>query len=333
VATRPQKIKVGVFLLVNVVCITGALAYIAGMRGGDNVRYHVAFDESVLGLTEGGLVQYGGVPVGRVENIRVGQDNLVHTAIIVDREKVALREGVTARLEIYSIATGVMCIALYGGDLEGEPLAPGSVIEATPSTVKSVSSRIAQVFDDVGDIVERINIGLEGMPPGELARTVADLREAVQETQALAEDTRGVVAQLGGDLEGMSGELHAGLASFRSGMESLTALSDETVVLARTANETVGMLRDKVEPVDVAGLVGELRTEISNLSEGLDETLTSVDGASKILVHQTDNVQYSMVETMKAMNETLEAVRELARYLRDDPASVLTGKGRPRGIE
>lgn len=332
-ATRPQRIKVGVFLLVNVVCITGALAYIAGMRGGDMVRYHIAFDESVLGLTEGGLVQYGGVPVGRVENIRVGEDNMVHAAIVVNQDKVVLREGVTARLEIYSIATGVMCIALYGGELEGAPLPPESVIEATPSTVKSVSSRIAQVFDDVGDIVERINIGLEGMPPGELAQAVADLRKAVQEAQALAEDTRGVVARVGEDLEGMSGELHASLAAFRSGMEGLTTLSDETIVLARTANETVGLLRDKVEPVDIAGLVAELRTEISNLSERIEEALASVDGVSKTLVHQTDNVQYSMVETLRSMNETLEAVRGLAQYLRDDPASVLTGKGRPRGIE
>ncbi len=332
-ATRPQKIKVGVFLLVNVVCITGALAYLAGLRGGDMVRYHVVFDESVLGLTEGGLVQYSGVPVGRVEDISVGQDNMVHTAIVVNRDKVVLREGVTARLEIYSLATGVMCIALYGGDPDAKPLPPQSRIEATPSTVKSVSSRIAQVFDDLGDIVERINIGLEGMPPGELTRTVADLREAVQKVQALAEDARGVVAQVEGELEGMSDELHTGLASFRSGMESLTELSNKTVVLAQTANETVGMLRDKVEPVDVEGLVRELRTEISNLSERLDETLASVDGASEILVYQTDNVQYSMAETMKEMNETLEAVRELARYLRDDPASVLTGKSRPRGIQ
>ena len=60
----------------------------AGVDRDDLARYEIAFAGSVSGLQQGGQVLYRGIPVGRVNDIRIDPDN-VETVLVmveVDRE-------------------------------------------------------------------------------------------------------------------------------------------------------------------------------------------------------------------------------------------------------
>ena len=72
---RADLIKVGIFVLVSGAVLVGGLLWIAGshlLRPVDS--YTVLFDRSVTGLTAGANVEYKGVVVGRVRDIRLTAD-------------------------------------------------------------------------------------------------------------------------------------------------------------------------------------------------------------------------------------------------------------------
>ena len=63
-ATRAQKAKVGIFLVISAVLITGSVFMIQGLNREPTSTYWVNFHESVLGLGVGGLVEYMGAGGG-----------------------------------------------------------------------------------------------------------------------------------------------------------------------------------------------------------------------------------------------------------------------------
>ncbi len=56
-ATKTQKTKVAVFLIVNLMVASVCLALVAGYRAGNELSYNIVFENSVLGLYVGGIVQ------------------------------------------------------------------------------------------------------------------------------------------------------------------------------------------------------------------------------------------------------------------------------------
>jgi len=126
VATKKQKMKVGIFLIVGFAAIVFAVTYLSGVYREHGLVYWVEFEESILGLNEGGLVEYLGVPVGRVREIYVTDQKKAHVRFVIDPEKVTLQEGVQAELVIYSLAAGTMAISLRGGDPNNPVIPPNS---------------------------------------------------------------------------------------------------------------------------------------------------------------------------------------------------------------
>ena len=180
-ATRVQKVKVGVFLIVSAGLITVALAVISGFYRPAGITYWIEFDESVLGLYEGGTVEYLGVPVGKVRQIYVTPENRAHVVINIDPETVTLNKGVEAQLVIYSLAAGTMALSLTGGDPDKGPLPPGSEIPAKPSTITAVSGHVEVLMEDLTTIADAVRNGLEGLEEGQLSKMVNDVGRLIED--------------------------------------------------------------------------------------------------------------------------------------------------------
>ncbi|MBN2309748.1 MAG: MCE family protein [Candidatus Hydrogenedentes bacterium] len=353
-ATKTQKIKVGVFLVVCAAMLTGGLALISGYRGGGEVAYEIIFSGSVLGLYEGGLVQYRGVEVGRVDAIHVGDDHQAHVRILVDPAAVRLTQGVQAKLEIFSLATGTMCVALSGGECGGPPLDPAVPIIAEPSLVESFSNSIGGLNEDLSDIIARINTGLEGMEEGDLAEIVERIKDIAEqidtglegmeegELSDLVRDVKDVVAEIKKGLEGMDegevADLIAGVKDIvdqvKKGLEGIEGgeLAD-TLAGIRDVVAEVRKGLEGMEPGELAGAVDHLNDLLANVNEFLESASTAVDETTRTTVHTADNLQHALAETLQALNEAADAIRDLADYLEEDPSAVFRGKGRPEGGE
>ena len=101
--------------MICVLLIAGGLMLVSGFQYEPKVHYWAEFDESVLGLVGWPRRVYGrGRRQG--EQRLCDDENKAHCDLLIRENKVQLRQGVTAQLVLYSLATGTMCISLEGGD-------------------------------------------------------------------------------------------------------------------------------------------------------------------------------------------------------------------------
>ncbi|MBM3288523.1 MAG: MCE family protein [Candidatus Hydrogenedentes bacterium] len=307
-ATRTQKTKVGIFLLISAVMIVGGLMLVAGFRQGARLNYLVVFDKTVLGLYKGGMVQYLGVPVGLVDDIYVGDDGKAYVDLVIDPKKVTLREGVEATLEFYSFATGTMCVALKGGDPKGRPLPPGSIIPTGASLMESVSSQAGDLMATFNKIAEKIDAGMKDMPEGRITEIVDQIKPFIDDARAFITDARDTLKTLQTDVHGAIDDARPGIAKFKDLAESATKMSD-------TANKTIDDLRTKMQPVDLE----KVQTKLLALSDQLEQTTKNINGMTTSVPYTLDNVQHALLETTQKLNETLESFRELAETLNQNP--------------
>jgi phospholipid/cholesterol/gamma-HCH transport system substrate-binding protein len=307
-------------LAVAAVC----LALVAGYRAGTEQPYNIVFERSVLGLYVGGQVQYLGVPVGRVDNIYVGDDGRAYVNILIDPSKVTLHDGVSAKLEYYSFATGTMCVALSGGDPGAPRLPIGTTIPAGESLVESFSNQFAGALESMNDIIEQIRTGLDGMEKGELTATIRETKDFIEETRGFVEEARGTLTTLTDDV-------HGTVDGVKSGIEKFNKLADSAAATAESANETIKTLQAKLEPLDLAATEEAWRSRFETMADRFDETSKSFDETARTVMYGTDNLQHGLMDTMQTLNETLEAVRDLAQYLQNDPSSIIRGKATPQG--
>ena len=335
-ATKKQKLKVSVFLLLSVGVMVGALLIVSGLRGGHSTPYRVQFDESLLGLNAGGLVVYLGVPVGRVKNITVTADtsNDVETLhsmeqsgpftaevqIEVDNSKVTLYPGVKATLVLYSFAAGTMAISLEGGDPNQAPLEPNSIIPTEQSLLGSVSGEASEMIDKINAIAEALQKWFDSGELDQLTDEVhqvleegrdilATAQETMQRLETRSQTTLDEVDELARDVQDAAEGVRHAADAFRDASATVTA---------------------KIEPLDLASTEQALRDQIDRVVAKLEESAASFQATAEALVYDADNVQHTLHETTRSLNATLDEVKDLTEKLQDDPASLIRGPGRAR---
>ncbi|GMW02913.1 MAG: hypothetical protein AMXMBFR84_40490 [Candidatus Hydrogenedentota bacterium] len=316
-ATRSQKIKVGLFLTVTTGLFVILMAVIQGYRTVNYNEYTVYFQDSVLGLGVDGLVQYLGVPVGKVSDIYVDpKTNNAQVTLLIDPRKVELKEGVTGKLEIYSLATGAMCVGLYGGDPNGRPLQPGAVIPTETSVITSISNQIGPIVKSLQDIIDQVKSGMVGLEEGELAVMLEDVHAFVKQGSELVAEIETTVSEVKGSLT--------------KSTDSFNELAKSTQEMVETTNLAIADVRKKIDTLELNEVEAKWREPYEKLAEQLSKTTENLDKSMQTIVYGTDNVEHTLIESIRVFNETLLAVRELADYLKNDPSSVLRGRADAR---
>lgn len=328
-ATRIQKLKVGVFLLMCASVGVAGFTIVSGLYKHPGIHYTVEFDESVLGLNEGGTVEYLGVPVGKVSRISVTEDNRALTEVVIDPTKVQLKEGVEATLVIYSLAAGTMAISLSGGDPGAKLLPPESRIPIKPSLMRSVSSRIEETMANVNEIAETIRTGLKGMREGQLRESLEHFDSLLCSTQDLTEQGKGLVSETAETVKDARGQLREVAAQF-------TKLCENVDRLATNLSGLTGEVRGKVGQLDVARTQEQLNRALLNVSEltqQVKQATEKLGTATDNTLHEADNIQHSLDQALRDTRVALDSVGSLVRQLKEDPSSLVRGKGKVKEKE
>jgi len=320
VATRKQKAKVGLFLVICILLIAGGVLLISGYRHEPKVNYWSEFRESVLGLGTNSVVTYLGVPVGRVSNILVTDWYTAHVDMEIILAKVTLRPGVEAKLVLYSLATGTLAIGLDGGDPLLPMLPPDSEIPSTPSLVETVSSQIEKLLDGVNEAVDKINNILGDVDEGEVQGLVDSASDFMEKAKEFADKANEFMQKLSDNADG-------GIADFRELIKSIDDLVGDT-------KDTVQALEKQIKALDLGTTNTALNSALDNidkLAERLQQTAGALEQTGEGATHSIQNIQLNLRETMQVLNESLNSIKDLADYLLQDPSSLIRGKGRPRG--
>jgi phospholipid/cholesterol/gamma-HCH transport system substrate-binding protein len=180
--TRANYAAVGAFVLAMVVLAIGAVIWLAGGQiNAPQAHYRIYFSGLVSGLREGAAVEYNGVPVGKVEEVRIDPDNvaLVRTTITTDPMLVIKRDAV-ATLQS-NLLSGVSFIQISGGTQDAPPLKPEGnerypVIRSVPSTLASVAASGPELIDKLNATVDRFSTLLDEKNRQALSESLESLR-------------------------------------------------------------------------------------------------------------------------------------------------------------
>ena len=255
---------VGLFVTFS---LTALLAFVIWLAGASDMRsqerYTVYFTDAVSGLLEGAAVQYKGLAVGKVVEMRLaeGRSDLIKVDIEVDKNT-PVRGETRANLAMQGI-TGLAYIELRTEPDDTTPVRK-MANERHPVIIGS-GTQIAKLFEDIPyitkqvlDLSKKLNAVLDDENMAKVSQTLANIEQmsrdmngllsnsnvanagkALENMAAASEDMPELVSKLGNSADQMDKAVaslsrvitqnEANVNKFsRDGLDEITAMSRET---------------------------------------------------------------------------------------------------------
>ena len=232
-------VAVGAFVLL--VALAGSLFvywYSDSREHRDYHRYEIYFTGSVSGLEKGAAVRYLGVPVGRVNDLRIDPRDSSRAEVVVDIDATTpISEHTVAELQLQGV-TGLLYIDL-SEDRAGTRAAPPvaslryPVIRSAPSRFDVFLAGLPEVLAAVGNLVDRAsrvlsddNVAAVTEAIGNLDKAAGGLPRTVHDLNALISELRGATSELAATASAAHGMLTSVDPEVRSAAQRLHAIAD-----------------------------------------------------------------------------------------------------------
>jgi phospholipid/cholesterol/gamma-HCH transport system substrate-binding protein len=158
VEIRARYLVVGLFVVIVALAAAGFVYWLANTGGlGERVSYRIRFDGPITGLLRGSTVQFNGLTVGEVTDLRLVPDNptQVMATVSVDSDT-PMRADTHVGLDFGGL-TGTATVALRGGPGTA-PLAAASdggppILIADPNALKGVTQAARDVLGQISRVV------------------------------------------------------------------------------------------------------------------------------------------------------------------------------------
>jgi phospholipid/cholesterol/gamma-HCH transport system substrate-binding protein len=250
---RGRRFRLGLYVLGSGGLFVLLCAFILqGSLGGDRASYFILFTENVKGMVVGSKVNFQGVPIGVVKDMRF-QDGKTLVELRVDPTRANIQDVTRARMDRL-LVTGQVTVELEGYAAAGKSLSPGAFIQPKEDPLHALTASLPEVVDRAADVLGRIDsmlVRAETLLGDEnQQRVAAILAHAESAARQLAEDTMpqttvllreatattGSIRQLAPDAAstlretsalaaGLRGPLQTALASLRSTLDDLRGLA------------------------------------------------------------------------------------------------------------
>jgi len=288
--TRAHYVAVGAFVLA--VIIAGFVAVVSLGRvefAQDLKRYYIFFRGSVSGLSRGSLVQYNGISVGRVLDIRVDPDDLekIEVTVEIDTKVVKIKTDARAFVDT-NLLSGVATIQIRGGTRE----APDLVAEAGHKyPVIAAGSSVFQRVSETGpQLLERLMVAVDNL------------------NDLLNEQNRKAVSE--------------SLQNVRAITEAFVAPSKEVSELVANANAAVREMTTLLDHIDQSyANKGGLKDEAS-------QALNDFDRLAKGLIDTNRQLQQVLQENRPGLHEFTQATLAQVGNLVSDMQRFIAGLSR-----
>ncbi len=298
---KSNNVLIGTFALVVLACIFGFALWISHVQLDRQYAYYqIVFQGSVSGLSKSGSVQFNGLPVGRVVDLHLAEDdpNKVLALIQVD-SRTPVKEDSIAQLEASGI-TGVAVIQLTGGQ-PGSKLLTAKEGETYP-TIRGAPSTLQELAKSAPETLQSANQLL-----GELNNVLKNNQQSI-----------GHVVE---NLDKLSTSLADSSQDMQRAIKNLADASEHFNSLSRNA--------DNLVKTDAKGLITDVRQTADSyrrVADSLDQLLR-VNGPAINRMSRDGLTQIpQLVAETRALVTALDRIVSRAQ---DDPARFLIGKNVP----
>lgn len=320
---------IGAFVVGAIVlAVTGVLIFGSGRFFSETVPYVMYFTGDIKGLRVGASVDFQGVQIGSVTQIKAVIDResqRVRIPVVVefapDRvETVGQRDddptatiaalverGMRAQLQLESIVTGQLFVQLgFYPDVPAKPVAVDPLthlpeIPTVPTTLQQVEQTIRAALEKIGQLP--------------LDQMVADLQKTLQGIERLVNAPEVLEAVRG---------LTATLAEVR---QSVKSFDEQLRPVAKSVAEAMGSMEKLAQRADghATAVSASLTETLAVAREALTQAQRSL-GAVNDLAAANSPVRYELVRTLRELSDAARALRALADYLESHPSAILFGR-------
>jgi phospholipid/cholesterol/gamma-HCH transport system substrate-binding protein len=306
--TRAHYVAVGAFVLAIIVLGFIAVVSLGRVEFAQNLkRYYIFFKGSVTGLSNGSLVQYNGITVGRVVDVRIDPDDLekIQVTVEIDTNLVKIKTDARAFVDT-ALLSGVATIQIRGGTREAADLVPEPghrypVIAAGSSVFQRVTEAGPQLLDRLMVVVDNLN-------------------------ELLSEKNRKAISD--------------SLQNVREVTDAFVAPSKEVGELVTNANRTVLEMTTLLDHIDQSySSKGGLKDEASQALNDFDKLAKSLIDTNRQLQQVLQENRPGLREfTQSTLNQVSNLVSDMQRFIAGlsrfvssverDPARLLFGERR-----
>ena len=313
--------------------VIGVLLFGSARFFSSQKKFVLFFDDSVKGLNIGAQVDFRGVKVGTVTDMRlvldkkdlslripvfveIHPDRFVFAGTSSDLEKVTekagtknflefmVKQGLRAQLEMQSFVTGQL-----GIHLDFFPDKPVRLVGAEPDypeipTVESSLSEIARTLQNIPfeEIAEKVSKTLDGIEKlvnsPELADTIVSLNQSVK-------------------------ALHVLLQNVDSQVKPLASNAGRTLSEARKMFTSAGQLARELD-VRIPKVLAALELTVKSAGVTLEGANNAIDG----IAGDNSPVRIELIKTLKELGDSARSLRVLTDYMENHPEAIVRGKGK-----
>jgi phospholipid/cholesterol/gamma-HCH transport system substrate-binding protein len=273
-ATRSQKVRLALFLIVSCLILLLFFAFLVGNRFlRRTAEYHIIYEGvTATGLEPGAAVKYYGIQVGRVTELSVVDPLTIRVDIQVKPGTPIKRdtEAVMASVGI----TGMKFIELRGGTRESELLPEGEAILPGESLFSAFTEQAQDILTRLQTLLASLNqmIGPETVETLETA--MKSLSAASQETEELVRSVRDQVRPE--DLRETIENARIASARMRETLDSLDVAGTAAAMRELMTNTNQLVLRSDL-------LVLKAREDLLASLQSLEQTLDNLHEASTVI--------------------------------------------------
>lgn len=332
--------------------VLGLLIFGTGKFFKATAKYVVFFEGSVKGLNPGAPVDFKGVKIGTVKDIKVSltkKDLSLSIPVIIEIEldrfseshqannqdkalkaqdakttlEYLIQQGLRAQLGMQSFVTGQLYVLL-----DFFPGRPAKLVGGKPDypEIPTVPSNRDQIIETIQrlpleEIINKVHAAMSGIAEfvtsPELKETVSSLNQTVKAVQSMVHNLDSRIEPVASDLRATLKEIHKLAEDLDIHIKPLTAGLNETV------KESQKLLRS------IEGRVPAVTTSLENTfkaAEGAakqaERTLSSVEN----MVAEHGDLPYELAKALKELSGAARSLRVVADYIERHPESFIKGK-------
>ena len=285
--TRANYVLVGSFVLAVLLGMFVSVLWLAGAQFTRQFKiYDIFFTGSVTGLSVGAPVNYNGVSIGKVTEIRLDPSNPDQVRVTVELDSSApIKSDSVASLELTGI-TGVYYVEISGGTREAPPIAKLEgqrypVIASRPSRLQSFVASIPDVLSRAIDIEDRMTKLLSDRNLAAIAGTLQNLEQISgdlaqsKKIDTVADEAITTMKQI----QTTVATANEALAEVKRAITAAEGAIGDASVTLKTANTTLGHIDAVVQDVrpgardfsqrglnDLVQLIADARVLVASLT-------------------------------------------------------------------
>ena len=339
---RASPTLIGLFIVgALILAISATLLFSSGLLR-DKSRFVMFFSGSVKGLNVGAPVNFRGVRIGTVTDIRLLLDPdtqrvQIPVYVELDPKRISLMSGETmtarnmsqmgdmithglrAQLQMQSLLTGQLAI-----QLDIYPDTPATLvgnneeiieIPTTPTPIQEFTRKLEEFpIDTLLRNLASATEGIDKLVNGpELPRAIKQFDQTMQDYSVLSGKYNDLAQRLDQRSDLISTNLNITLQELRTTLQSTHGLISSGETLMNNSND----------------LVQQLRVNADRLTVSADEALNAIKTTSNStnqLLGEESPFQHQLNKTLEEVAHSARALRILADTLEQNPEALIKGK-------